>query len=297
MAKKIHQQIKFNALGTSWWINFYQQISTKKLLEIEQKLLEIVTNFENNYSRFKPNSKLSILNKQRFFFDPELEFIEMIQIGLDYFNQTRGVFNIGLGKLLSDSGYDSNYSFKPKNLKQIKFIPNLNQQIVLESDRIKLLGKGWELDFGGLGKGFLIDKLFICLRNDLGVKRFLINGGGDIRVCGSNHELWLQNPFSLDQALFQIRLNDGESLGVSSNQIRQWGKCDEFGHILNPLDINLKSEIASFVIAQTALEADIYSTIYCIDYQAQINSNLEFITLDKQMNCKGFNDFLDRVTD
>lgn len=50
------------------------------------------------------------------------------------------------------------------------------------------------IDLGGLGKGWLIDKLSDLLRNE-GYKEFLINGGGDMYVSSTEkQECYIEHP-------------------------------------------------------------------------------------------------------
>ena len=291
------QQISFKALGTSWWINVNTHINIEKIQEIEPEILKTVQQFENDYSRFKANSKLSLLNLNREFINPSDEFRKLIQISLDYYKTTKGLFNIGLGRILSNNGYNSNYTFKPNNVNiegsSFNQIPRLDELLTLKPNKIQLLENSFDLDFGGFGKGFLIDKIFNILIKNYNLDNFLINGGGDIRVCGNNHKIWLANPFDNKKALFQINLNDSESLGSSSNQLRKW---DKYGHILNPNNITERSETASFVIASNALEADIWATIYILESKPNsFKTNLDYLILDKDLTPTGTQGFLNRI--
>jgi thiamine biosynthesis lipoprotein len=259
---------------------------------VQSRILKELEIFEKSYSRFLENSQISTLNSQRYLQNPSQELIKLIQIGLDFYHKTDGYFNPILGGVLEGLGYDKDYSFALKNQDKIidgNFEKELFQQVsdpkdfvVFESGKISFAGRGnWDL--GGYGKGFLIDKIGAILESEFGLKNFLINGGGDILVRGNlPQEIILEDPFNPSYELTKITLQNS-ALGASSTQKRTWKDTNSsqiFSHILNPKKMQTVANVASFVIAKNALEADVLATLACM---SKDNSDL-IPTLKNQFN-------------
>jgi|688.fasta_scaffold252812_2 thiamine biosynthesis lipoprotein len=286
----MHKIDKIEGLGTYWWFEFFEEIGDFK--KVQSRILKELEIFEKSYSRFLENSQISTLNSQRYLQNPSQELIKLIQIGLDFYHKTDGYFNPILGGVLEGLGYDKDYSFALKNQDKIidgNFEKELFQQVsdpkdfvVFESGKISFAGRGnWDL--GGYGKGFLIDKIGAILESEFGLKNFLINGGGDILVRGNlPQEIILEDPFNPGYELTKITLQNS-ALGASSTQKRTWKDTNSsqiFSHILNPKKMQTVANVASFVIAKNALEADVLATLACM---SKDNSDL-IPTLKNQFN-------------
>ena len=111
----------------------------------------------------------------------------------------------------------------------------------------------------GIVKGWAIYCATRILQ-DLGLKNFYINAGGDIQFYGKNNEnkLWrtgIKNPFNQEEIVKVVYLKNGEGIATSGNYIRG-------DHIYNPKNRKkIIEEIVSFtVIGPNVLEADRFAT-------------------------------------
>lgn len=263
MAKsKIISEIE--GIGTYWHIEIFD-----KDLDVEKvrsRITHEIKDFEQKYSRFKNDSWLTQLNTNRIFTNADREFIELLEIGIDFYNKTESVFNIGLGKKLEQIGYNKNYELQITNYEFVK-APDLDRLIRIRKNTIELIGEG-NIDFGGIGKGFLIDKLARILQKDYGLEFYVINGGGDIYVTSDHDqevEIFLQNPRNPSEILDKVVLKNCSVCG-SSPHLRKWKDAvtgEEFTHILDPEE---KTQItkSTFVIAENTLTADILATTLII---------------------------------
>lgn len=250
-------------IGTKWFFEFFEEINID---EIENLIRKVIKEFEENYSRFKETSKLSNLNLNRKFQNTDEEFLDLINIGKNFYRESQGIFNFGLAKVLESRGYDKNYSFEEKDEQEI---PDLTSAIEINEKEIKLNGN-FDLDFGGFGKGYLIDKLSEKLKAK-GIKYFLINGGGDIYVTSDIEKevkLYLQNPIKEDEYIFEVQVKN-KSLCCSSAFKRNWTTKNtnkNFSHVVKTS--NEDKEIAStFCISPKAVISDIFCTIAMMKYE------------------------------
>lgn len=250
---------EFSALGTEWAIELEKQ---DKILQ--NQILLAVDTFENNYTRFKDTSLLSELSQKSYLKNANDELIEMLKYALKTYKLSGGIFNISVGAVLSQQGYglvDQNS----------KFVNNLADQIIIDGKNIQLKTK-MHLDFGGFGKGWLIDKI-AKLITSTSPQDFVINGGGDILVSqkADKLELYIEDPYNSGYFLGTVSLQNG-AFASSSNLKRQWtfqGKVYE--HIVTTTtQISNKNKIGSIhVLGGSALIADTLATIMYIAKSSQ----------------------------
>lgn len=193
-----------------------------------------------------------------------------------YYRMTEKVFNIGVGKVLENRGYDKKYSFRLKSEKEE--IPDLERLLIINPNQILLQGEG-NIDLGGFGKGFLIDMLSYYFIHELGLKYFLINGGGDIYVT-SNYEsvveVYLQSPVNEVEYIHKLNLKN-QALASSSNNKRRWkdpvsGK--ELNHFVNTSKTNTNQLASTYVISKFAVSADVAATVLMSEYNSEIGGNI-----------------------
>lgn len=249
--------LDFKALGTRWFID----LPTKNA-NLQQKILAKVSDFESKYSRFKNTSDLYKLNKTKVFNNPSREFINLVEYGLKMYTQTGGLFNMSVGARLEQDGYG-----------QVTTVgavisDDLVRDVLIKKDHIKL-SDNTILDFGGFGKGWLVDELGQIIRSH-GVSSFIINGGGDILVGDEPQEIVIEHPTKPDQVIKKVVLTR-QALASSSALKRSWK--DQNGviknHIINPLTDHKSNILSIHVMSQTCLLADTLATVLLIASSAQ----------------------------
>ena len=264
-----------DALGTRFYIEICDEVSPSILKKITHDTGLFLSQFEANYSRFLADSQVSILNRERFFLNPDPEFIAILKHGQNLTKRSQGLFNMLLGSTLEARGYDSDYSFVPSTTKQENFtVPNPLTDLEINSSSITL--RNGNLDLGGFGKGYVIDLLTIYLKITHNLKYFLINGGGDMYATsnyGAPFTIYLEHPFEAQTYLGTTEiLNQG--FAASSPHKRSWiHNGTTHNHIIDtkPASINSKLCDASFIIARNCVEADAFATIALIIESIEFN--------------------------
>jgi thiamine biosynthesis lipoprotein len=185
----------------------------------------------------------------------------MISIGEKWRIETEGVFDIAIKKKLENIGYGHTEGVGDSSDE----VDVLVSRVVKHEDTIIWDSKK-QIDLGGIGKGFLIDKLARILEAEYNIHYFLINGGGDIYATsnqGEPIELLLEHPTEAGMYIGKISIQDS-SLCVSSSFKRTWVKeGHRYNHFIDTKR-NAVIESASYVYAETATIADILATILAI---------------------------------
>lgn len=168
----------FEAIG-SWWNIQFETPAHFEALHIEKlkkEMLDRIEEYDRAFSRFRPDSAVSLQSAQQSYTFPPYAH-ELFTFYQKMEKLTDGLFTAQVGKLLSDLGYDAEYSLgrEKKVSAQSKNMDNA-------------------LDYGAAGKGHLVHLLGEILQ-DSGYSSYLINGSGDITHSGLQAiRVGLENP-------------------------------------------------------------------------------------------------------
>ena len=158
---------------------------------VEQRLRDV----EARWSRFRPDSELSILNGAMG--SPcrvSPETLRVLRLAVEGYELTEGIFDPRVLTALEEAGYQDSHETLPVDSEPpategrptpLLDVPRL--PLTLDIDEVAStatlpIGERWDL--GGIGKGFAAD----LVTEDLaarGVESIMVNLGGDIRVSGA----------------------------------------------------------------------------------------------------------------
>ena len=307
---------KIKALGTE--IEFYLQSNISK--DFNQDLLELellINNFEKRFSRFLGDSELSLLNSADKAFAVSPELIKILLLAKDFYQITKGIFDPTILKRLENQGYDK--SFDLLDLNQEKATTknkaariNFSEVIIDLKNNLVTLPIGLKIDFGGIGKGYIVDVAVKILKNK-GYKNFWISAGGDMYLSGVNDEnkiyqVGVQNPKKLEENIFNINVIETEmAVATSGVAKRQWlNNGKKYNHIIDPrTGVSLANNLlAVTVISNQAIKADIYAKTILILGKDQgldfINNqeNAEALIIDENLEVslsRNMNNYLTKI--
>jgi len=189
-------------------------------------------------STYKEDSEISILNREGKAQVSE-ETLEVIEDAIKFSNLTDGAFDITCRPLI-------NLWKKAKKEEKVPTEEEIEeaislvgyQRIILEANQIRLEKEGMQIDLGGIAKGYAVDKAIEALKKN-GIKRALVNAGGDLYALGTDRqgEKWqigVQDPREEDKIIDIIKVKD-KAVATSGDYRRYFtleGK--RFSHIVNP---------------------------------------------------------------
>ncbi len=219
---------------------------------------------ENEYSRFLNDSALSRMNKNLgIWHDTSKEMIWLLEQATMFYEKTEHNFDITLKSVLDQIGYDGEYSFSEKTASaqaQMEDVLGLGVEIDRKAMKARLVK---QIDFGGFGKGFALDRVASMLERNH-VDHYYLNAGGDIYAKSADGEMpWavlLEHPDDATMAIGKIELNGG-AIACSSSNRRRWGREMQFHHLINAKTKQPATGVkAIFVTAKRGLDADAYAT-------------------------------------
>lgn len=276
-----NRHVAFQAIGTRWSIKVDDKVDNKAWMELLDRIQLRIESFDKAYSRFRSDSLVTKMSEKSGTYDLPPDGFTLLKFYERLYRATDGKVTPLIGQVVSDAGYDANYSFKSKTLRQ----PPRWEDVLTFNEHEINVSQPALLDFGAAGKGYLVD--LVCeLMMQAGIRDYLINAGGDIlhrSVEKVGIDVGLENPFDTSEAIGVARLNN-QSLCASAGGKRTWG---EFHHIIDPSDLRSPENIAaSWVIAADTMQADgIATALFFAPADAlQKKFDFSFTLLDHDMN-------------
>lgn len=175
--------IEFRAMGTDWYVEAVG-VSDEKLAYMPV----LVEREEQRYSRFRDDSLLSQLNRERSVSDGMLALLAAEAQAIQ--RATGGAFNAAVGDAVIAAGYRCDFAELSQAVTEAAeateepSAPEL--RIAVSGSQVRLEGDG-QLDLGGIAKGWTADLVARFLRG-VGAKRWLVDAGGDIAMGGPEAE-------------------------------------------------------------------------------------------------------------
>ena len=247
-------QFDFKAIGTSWHIDIPRELSSEEEASLLSRIMERIELFDKAYSRFRADSLVTEMSQKAGTYKLPEDADPMMKIYRELYLRTDGLVTPLIGNLISDAGYDPEYSLVQK--KPLEAPPKWNDAIEYDPPNL-IVKKPVMLDFGAAGKGYLIDIVGGVLEKN-GISEYCIDAGGDILHKGEGKiRIGLENPQNLKEVIGVMNLANG-SIAGSSGARRAWG---DYTHIINPKTLASPRDIlASWAVAETALVADALAT-------------------------------------
>lgn len=249
---------EFEAIGTHWWL---ERLDGGEFTpDVQQAIIDYTAEFDRRYSRFRDDSLVAELALGGRLQNPPVEMISMLEYAKELSETSDGAFSLLVGNTLQSIGYG-----QPLNHVRT-VLTKLDSNGVIWGEGEVRVPKRTMLDFGGFGKGWMIDEYVRILR-DHGAKEFIVNGGGDLYVQASKPiSFALEHPYNPKLKIGDIKIQKG-ALAASSTTKRAWKRRGKMlHHIIDPAT-GKPSEtdiVATFVCAHTALVADSLATILII---------------------------------
>jgi thiamine biosynthesis lipoprotein len=264
------QSLVLNGMGTTIKV---EAVTHKQSIDWKKLIQTWFTTFESICSRFRHDSELTRLNQS-----PVSKLIpihpvlyDVLQLAFQYAMKTEFYFNPFVGTILKNMGYEQPFQkrrafheykenengYRVPSNKSLSFFPD--QKAVM-----KHINE--EIDLGGIGKGWSVDKAYRLLR-DLGVNQGVIDAGGDMVIWGdSSQKIGVANPFAESEDIAQFVICTG-AVATSNILYRSWNiKGRTFHHIINGrTGKNPESDVVqATVLASHVSEAEVIAKILCM---------------------------------
>lgn len=253
------QKFAKDSIGTKLEISFR---TNENLSHIFNEIDIFLTEFEKKFSRFIEYNWLYNLNKTKSANLDNLSY-KILKMMQKLSSETSWYFDPTIGKRLTELGYwNSDLDFGSEEFSH----KNFDEIISLDEKKIQILWN-YEIEFGWIGKWFLIDWIFNFLRQNLDKNtEFLINFSWDM-ACIGEWKVAIESPFADDEAIWIINLKNS-FIACSAPTKRRFGKKSH--HLINPFSRESASEIVTVCVETSIFTenawmlTDGYATALCV---------------------------------
>jgi FAD:protein FMN transferase len=233
-----------DAMGTGFSIVAYGEDRARLQSAVAQGLEE-ARRLDAMLSNYKPGSEWSQMNRQAADrpFPASSELFNLLSACLEYSRQSEGAFDISVGPLMKLWGFYKGTGHLPHRAEVRGAMTVVGyRNVLLDAGHrwVRFAKRGVELDPGGIGKGYAVDRIAQILKDD-GVQRALISGGGSsiyaIGAPPNDEPGWkvdIKNPRDPSKPVESVLLKD-ESMSTSGTYeqfFRAEGRL--FSHIMDP---------------------------------------------------------------
>jgi FAD:protein FMN transferase len=236
--------------------------------EVAQAALAELRRVERALSRFDDASDLSELNRAAGrgprAIGPDLAAV--LEAAEGFRSSTRGAFDPAVEPLMRAWGFHATRTRPPSAAELAEATEAVHAaRVSLRGRRAALGSASTQLDLGGIGVGYGLDRMALVLRR-AGIQRAFLDVSGDCLAIGAppGETGWLveiADPAKPGAVSARTRLRDS-ALATSANTVSliRWGRAVR-GHVMNPATgYPASALVQATVLARTGLEADALST-------------------------------------
>lgn len=264
--------INFSAMASPCELHF--QSKNRSIVEaIARDVCDEVWRIEDKYSRYNSDSlcsKINASNGKPVVIDNETFLL--LTFSTQCYEFSDGLFDISSGILRQVWMFDGSDNI-PTQTQISSLLPLVGWGHVTFDQQSITLAKGMEVDFGGIGKEYAVDKAIGLIRQSIDCAA-LVNLGGDLACCGSgdDQQPWqvgVEQPGGEDHTMMVVALYRGGL--ATSGDAKRFLKRDKqrFSHILNAKTgwpvVNPPRSIT--VTADTCMEAGVLAMLSMLQGQ------------------------------
>jgi thiamine biosynthesis lipoprotein len=204
-----------------------------------KKAFNILKDVENSLSSYKKDAKVYRLNHDKSVVMDSYLY-EILQNSYEMHESSDGYFDITIGSITKNL-YRFGEDERVPNESEFRDVVVDFSSILIENDIVSLQ-KGVVLDFGGIAKGYGVDKVSNYLQ-ERNITKARVSLSGDIR-CINLCKFKIQSPFFENKAIFSFK-SIIPNLSIStSGSYRRFVKNRKHHHLINP---KTKSQADDFV--------------------------------------------------
>jgi thiamine biosynthesis lipoprotein len=258
-------RFEFHAFGSPCGVQVYAS-DVEHAGELASVVRTECERIERKFSRYDPLSVISLLNRSSGgeWVEVDQESEALLRFALDVFEKSDGLFDITSGVLRRVWNFRSNRLPHEEDIRAL--LPLINaREVHVEPGRARLAIPGMEIDFGGFGKEYAVDRCAALLK-ELGCVHALINFGGDLfalgpHVNGGGWKVGISHPRRKNRVAHTVSLISG-ALATSGDYERfMVVNGVRYCHLFSPKTGWPVPEFGSVtVVAETCLVAGIEAT-------------------------------------
>jgi thiamine biosynthesis lipoprotein len=270
----LREEGSIDTMGTVFGIEAYGPNPARLKTAIADALNE-ARRLDAMLSNYRPETEWSKMNRLAALQPVHVskELFELLAACAEYSRESEGTFDISVGPLMRIWGFYKGSGHLPSHSEVVTTMRSVGyQNVLLDSahQTVRFAKKGVELDPGGIGKGYAVDRMAQILRKEGIRAAFISAGGSSLYALGAppGEKGWrvdLQDPKSPSKQAASIILRD-ESVSTSGNYEKFFyadGKL--WSHIMDPrTGYPAQGMLSVSVIAPKTIDSEAWAKPYYI---------------------------------
>ena len=273
-ADMLRLERSMDAMGSTYTIVAYGPDRGKLDAAVDNAFQE-AERLDSLLSNYRPQSEWSRVNsaagKQAVAASPEL--FRLLSACLAYSRQSEGAFDITVGPLLKTWGFYRGSGRVPHRAEirgALSKVGYQNIQLDSAARTVRFTRPGVEMDPGGIGKGYAVDKMAQMLRQGGITSAFISAGSSSLYAIGAppGQPGWpvsVRHPKSESKTVAQIVLKD-ESMSTSGSYEKFfWANGKIYSHIFDPrTGYPAQGMLSVSVVAPNTLDSEAWTKPFFI---------------------------------
>lgn len=230
---------EFNAMGSPCDIQLYAE-QPNQARQVSDRVIADVQRLEARYSRYRPDSFLSEINRAAAAggaIEVDAETAGLLNYADTCYQQSDGLFDITSGILRQAWRFDAGQLPDPRQITDL--LAKIGwEKVVWEEPKLRFPTPGMEIDLGGVVKEYAVDRAAgLCLQ--AGIRHGVVNLGGDIKIIGPHPDgspwrIGIRHPRRRDAVLKTVDLVSGAMASSGDYERCIVVGNTRYGHVLNP---------------------------------------------------------------
>lgn len=273
--EQLRLESSVDAMGSAYSLVLYGE-DRARLEGASEEAFEEVRRLDRMLSNYRPESEWSKVNREAASHPVKVsaELFRLLADCVEYSRQSEGAFDISVGPLMKVWGFYKGTGHLPHRAEILGALSKVGYRNILldaGNQTVRFAREGVELDPGGIGKGYAVDRMVDVLRKD-GVMTALVSASGSsIYAMGAppgeaGWKVRIRDPKNEAKTVEEVTLRN-ESMSTSGNYEKFfWAEGKIYSHIMDPrTGYPSQGMLSASVIAPLTLDTEAWTKPFFIN--------------------------------
>jgi FAD:protein FMN transferase len=274
-SEELRLESSADAMGSTYSLVLYGE-DRGRLEMASEDAFEEVRRLDRLLSNYRPESEWSQVNRYAAERPVKVsgELFHLLSACVEYSRQSEGAFDISVGPLMKVWGFYKGSGHLPQRAEVLKALEKVGYRNILldaSNKTVRFAREGVELDPGGIGKGYAVDRMVDILRRD-GIGSALVSASGSsIYALGAppgetGWKVRIRDPKDEAKTVTEVTLKN-ESMSTSGSYEKFfWAEGKIYSHIMDPrTGYPSTGMLSASVIAPLTLDSEAWTKPYYIN--------------------------------
>jgi thiamine biosynthesis lipoprotein len=274
-SEELRLESSVDAMGSTYSLVLYGE-DRARLEMASEDAFEEVRRLDRLLSNYRPESEWSQVNRYAAERPVKVsaELFQLLSACVEYSRQSEGAFDISVGPLMKVWGFYKGSGHLPQRAEVLEGLAKVGYRNILldaSNKTVRFAKQGVELDPGGIGKGYAVDRMVDILRRD-GIGVALVSAAGSsIYALGAppgeaGWKVRIRDPKDEAKTVTEVTLKN-ESMSTSGSYEKFfWAEGKIYSHIMDPrTGYPSRGMLSASVITPLTLDSEAWTKPYYIN--------------------------------